>query len=86
MSAIIKASTIHDDGSAKNGYFIKEWFAGFILGTIVCSCINLGFDLIGEFAKAKKEENFKKQNYIIPKTSAKGLYLQLEDGKLYKKQ
>lgn len=86
MSAITKASTVYEDGSTDNGYFIKEWFAGFILGTIVCSLINLGFNLIGELASAKREETFKKQNYVIPKASAKGLYLQLEDGKLYKKQ
>ena len=53
MILIKKADTIYEDGTTENGYFIKEWFAGFILGVIICSFFNICFDLIKEIENKK---------------------------------
>ena len=79
MTLIRRANTIYEDGTTDNGYFIQEWVAGSILGIFISSLLCL------IFASALWASICDK-NYIIPKASAKGLYLQLEDGKLYKKQ
>lgn len=83
---IRQANTIDDDGSTQAGYFIRDLQFGMIVGMITVSLVHLGFDIVKTFIDAIKESNFKQENYVIPKKQAQGLYLQLEDGKLYKKQ
>lgn len=83
---IRQANTIDDDGSTQAGYFIRDLQFGMIVGIITMFLINLGFDMVELFINSIKETNFKQENYVIPKKQAQGLYLQLEDGKLYKKQ
>lgn len=76
---IKRADSIYEDGTSDNGYFIRECVAGCIIGSIIT------FTICFMFASVIWSVT-KQNNYIIPKASAKGLYLQLEDGKLYKKQ
>lgn len=76
---ISKASTIHDDGSTTDGYFVGNYYCGMIIGAIFASIFLIGlfFMIYGII---------KEENYIIPKKATKGIYLQLDDGKLWKKQ
>ena len=83
---IRQANTIDDDGSTQAGYFIRDLQFGMIVGMITMSLIHLGFDMVELLINSIKETNFKQENYIIPKSQTQGLYVQFEDGKLYKKQ
>lgn len=74
-----KANTIHDDGSTTEGYFVDNYFCGMVAGAIFASIFLIG--LCCMIYGCVKEEN-----YIIPKKATKGMYIQLEDGKLWKKQ
>ena len=79
MSLIRKANTIDEEGSTTTGYFIDDMLCGFILGCVVTS-------LFAIFIFCCIKGCVQEENYIIPKKATKGSYIQLNDGKLWKKQ
>lgn len=76
---IKRANTIYEDGATDCGYFMREWLAGFIMGVIISVSI---LTAISGLVDISMREN----NYVIPKNKCRGLYLQLDDGRLYKEQ
>lgn len=77
---------ISEEGVARDGLFVDRLLVGLVVGCIVGICI--GISIIGFKVIDKNNEikSIQSNNYVIPKSKAKGLYLQMPDGKLYKRQ
>lgn len=77
---------ITEEGLSRDGVFVDRLVIGTIIGIIIGSCITVlltGFKLVD---KQNEIDLLHKNNYIIPKSKTLGLYLQMPDGKLYKRQ
>ena len=77
---------ISEEGVARDGFFVDRFVIGFIIGCLIgacIACIITGFTLVD---KQNEIDSIHKHNYVIPKSKALGLYLQMPDGKLYKRQ
>lgn len=83
MAIARRANCIDDDGSQINGFFIKEFMAGLIIGSIVTNII---LNVCNSYFEHKQKQELYSQNYVLPKAKTKGLYIQLDDGRLYKEQ
>jgi len=83
MAIARRANCIDDDGSQVNGYFIKEFMAGLIMG---CVITNFVVSICNSYFDNREKSQLYSQNYVIPKAKTRGLYIQLDDGRLYKEQ
>lgn len=75
-----------ENGTSTDGFFIDRLLIGIVIG-VACTIILLFPVMVGLVdVKEKEIQQIKNKNYLIPKSQALGTYLQMPDGKLYKKQ
>lgn len=75
-----------ENGTSTDGFFVDRLLVGLILGVVTASI--LWWLLLSVLINIKDTEiqGIKNRNYLIPKSQSLGTYLQMPDGKLYKKQ
>ena len=75
-----------ENGTSTDGFFVDRLLVGLLLGAVLTSIFSLFIMLAVVDVKEKEILQIKHNNYLIPKSQSLGTYIQMPDGKLYKKQ
>ena len=77
---------ISEEGISRDGFFVDRFVIGLLIGFTIGLAV-MAFVMWCELSiKQNNIDKIYKQNYIIPKAKTLGTYIQMPDGKLYKRQ